>query len=179
LPDGAFRDLMAAELEKRTGTRGAVAPRAPAARNGAAGAANAPRRTLERSAISLLLANPALAQDVAAPYAFARLDKPGVGLLIELLDAARARPGINTVLLLEQFASRAEADALQKLALTEFPGEPEALRMEFLGAMRRLGEQTTQQRLDALIRRQAEGALDAAEKDELRALLAQKGGASR
>jgi protein-disulfide isomerase len=81
--------------------------------------------------------------------------------------------------LLEQFASRAEADALQKLALTEFPGEPEALRMEFLGAMRRLGEQTTQQRLDALIRRQAEGALDAAEKDELRALLAQKGDASR
>jgi DNA primase len=179
LPDGAFRDLMAAELEKRTGTRGAVAPRAPAARNGAAGAANAPRRTLVRSAIALLLANPALAQDVAAPYAFARLDKPGVGLLIELLDAARARPGINTMRLLEQFASRAEADALQKLALTEFPGEPEALRMEFLGAMRRLGEQTTQQRLDALIRRQAEGALDAAEKDELRALLAQKGGASR
>jgi DNA primase len=175
LPDGAFRDLMAAELEKRTGTRGAALSRAPAAHSGAAGTANAPRRTLVRSAIALLLADPTLAQDVAVPYAFAQLDKPGVGLLIELLDAARARPGINTMRLLEQFASRAETDALQKLALAEFPGEPEALRMEFLGAMRRLGEQTTQQRLDALIRKQTEGALDEGEKNELRELLARKG----
>jgi DNA primase len=175
LPDGAFRDLMAAELEKRTGTRGAALSRAPAAHSGAAGTANTPRRTLVRSAIALLLADPTLAQDVAVPYAFAQLDKPGVGLLIELLDAARARPGINTMRLLEQFASRAETDALQKLALAEFPGEPEALRMEFLGAMRRLGEQTTQQRLDALIRKQTEGALDEGEKNELRELLARKG----
>jgi DNA primase len=183
LPDGAFRDLMAAELAKRTGTNaGSVNLKRPPQRAYATGfslPAGAPRRTLVRSAIALLLANPALAQDVAVPYAFARLDKPGVGLLIELLDAARARPGINTVLLLEQFASRAEADALQKLALAEFPGEPEALRVEFLGAIARLGAQTTQQRLDALIRKQSEGALDEGEKNELRALLAQKGGAAR
>ncbi|MGH8114256.1 MAG: DNA primase [Rhodanobacteraceae bacterium] len=175
LPDGAFRDLMYAELEKRTGVRGdsirqtpTVSPRIEPPRG------NTPRRTLVRSAIAMLLAEPALALDAELPRPFATLDKPGVPLLVELLDVACARPGINTALLLEHFAQRDESAALQKLALTEFPGEPEALRAEFLDALRKLAEQTTQQLLDALIRKQAEGALADAEKNELRELLARK-----
>ncbi len=173
LPDGAFRDLMFAELEKRTGVRAGGAPSRPRQRSSPA-PRNAPRRTLVRSAIALLLADPSLAHEVEPPWAFAALDKPGVGLLIELLDTARAREGVNTAMLLEHFAQRDEAPALQKLALTEFPGEPETLRVEFVDALRRLGEQATQQRLDALIRQQAEGTLDDAGKKELRELLAGK-----
>ena len=173
LPDGAFRDLMFAELEKRTGVQATHA--APSASiRAAAPAGNTPRRTLVRSAIAMLLTNPSLAQEVTLPHAFAGLDKPGIPLLTELLDFLQARPGINTALLLEHFAGREESAALQKLALTEFPGEPEALRAEFTDAIRKLAEQTTQQRLDGLIRKQSEGALDDAEKGELRALLARK-----
>jgi DNA primase len=127
-----------------------------------------------RSAIAMLLANPALAQEVKLPYAFAGLDKPGIPLLTELLDFLQERPGINTAMLLEHFAGRDESAALQKLALTEFPGEPEALRTEFTHALNRLAEQTTQQRLDALIRKQSEHVLDESDKNELRALLARK-----
>ena len=174
LPDGAFRDLMFAELEKRTGVRGETSRPMPAPRRDAASPGGAPRRTLVRSAIAMLLANPALAQDVTLPYAFAELDKPGIPLLTELLDFLQERPGVNTALLLEHFAGREESAALQKLALTEFPGEPEALRAEFVDALRKLGEQTTQQRLDALIRKQSEASLDDAEKTELRTLLARK-----
>ncbi|WIG56669.1 MAG: DNA primase DnaG [Rhodanobacteraceae bacterium] len=173
LPDGAFRDLMFAELERRTGVQTAPVAHATQVRRPAP-PANAPKRTLVRSAIAMLLANPALAQEVTLPYAFAGLDKPGVPLLAELLDFLQERPGINTAMLLEHFAGREESAALQKLALTEFPGEPEALRMEFLDAVRKLGEQTTQQRLDALIRKQSEHGLDDAEKRELRELLARK-----
>ncbi len=97
-----------------------------------------------------------------------------MGLLIELLDLARARPEIKAERLLQPFAERPEYAALQKLALVQFPGEPEALRVEFLAAVRKLAEQTAQQRLDALIRRQSEAGLDDAEKQELRALLARK-----
>jgi DNA primase len=122
----------------------------------------------------MLLANPSLAQDVTLPYAFALLDKPGISLLTELLDFLQERPGINTAMLLEHFAGREESTALQKLALTEFPGEPEALRAEFADAVHKLAEQTVQQRLDALIRKQSESGLDYAEKDELRGLLARK-----
>ena len=174
LPDGAFRDLMYAELEKRTGVQGGAANAAATAPRRTLQPANAPRRTLVRSAIAMVLANPALAQEVTLPYAFADLDKPGIPLLTELLDFLQERPGINTALLLEHFAGREESGALQKLATTEFPGEPEALRAEFLDALRKLAEQTTQQRLDALIRKQSEGALGDAEKNELRELLARK-----
>jgi DNA primase len=174
LPDGAFRDLMFAELEKRTGVQGAPAHAIPSASHRPAPANNAPRRTLVRSAIAMLLANPALAQEVTLPYAFAALDKPGIPLLTELLDFLQERPGINTALLLEHFAGREESGALQKLALTEFPGEPEALHAEFVDALHKLAEQTTQQRLDALIRKQSETGLDGAERNELRALLSRK-----
>jgi DNA primase len=174
LPDGAFRDLMFAELEKRTGVQGAPAHAVPSASHRPAPANNAPRRTLVRSVIAMLLANPGLAQEVTLPYAFAALDKPGIPLLTELLDFLQERPGINTALLLEHFAGREESGALQKLALTEFPGEPEALRAEFVDALHKLAEQTTQQRLDALIRKQSEAVLDDSEKSELRALLSRK-----
>ncbi|MES2404910.1 MAG: DNA primase [Pseudomonadota bacterium] len=173
LPDGAFRDLMFAELEKRTGVQAAPSTNAMPARKSAP-PANTPKRTLVRSAIAMLLANPALAQEVKLPYAFAGLDKPGISLLAELLDFLQERPGINTAMLLEHFAEREESAALQKLALTEFPGEPEALRTEFTDALNKLAEQTTQQRLDALIRKQSERALDETDKHELRALLARK-----
>ena len=176
LPDGAFRDLMFAELEKRTGVQPThAAP--PASSRPATSANNTPRRTLVRSAIAMLLTEPSLAQDVTLPHAFAGLDKPGIPLLTELLDFLQERPGINTALLLEHFAGREESAALQKLALTEFPGEPEALRAEFTDAIRKLAEQTTQQQLDGLIRKQSEGALDEAEKNELRRLLARKANA--
>jgi DNA primase len=175
LPDGAFRDLMYAELEKRTGVRGEpIRHAATASRRDTTSQPNAPRRTLVRSAIAMLLAQPALAREVTLPYAFAELDKPGIPLLAELLDFLQERPGINTATLLENFAGREESSALQKLALTEFPGEPETLRTEFLDALRKLAEQTTQQRLDALIRKQSDGALDDADKTELRALLSRK-----
>jgi len=175
LPDGAFRDLMYAELEKRTGVQGGAASAAPPTRRQTPQFANAPRRTLVRSAIAMLLADPALAQEVTLPYAFATLDKPGIPLLTEMLDFLQERPGINTALLLERFADREESAALQKLALTEFPGEPEALRTVFMDALAKLSEQTSQQRLDSLVRKQSEGALDESEKNELRGLLAAQG----
>ncbi|MBS0432415.1 MAG: DNA primase [Proteobacteria bacterium] len=177
LPDGAFRDLMYAELEKRTGLNsGTTAPAPLRAPTRHAAAANAtPHRTLVRSAIAMLLAEPSLADDAESPCAFAALDKPGVPLLIELLDVARARPGINTAALLENFSQRPESSALQKLAMIEFPGDADALRAEFADALRKLVAQTAQQRLDALVRKQSEGTLDDEEKNELRGLLARKG----
>ena len=177
LPDGAFRDLMFAELEKRTGVQTAPAANTAHTRISAT-PTGAPKRTLVRSAIAMLLADPALAREVTLPYAFAGLDKPGIQLLTELLDFLQERPGINTAMLLEHFAGREESSALQKLALTEFPGEPEELRAIFLDALRKLAEQTTQQRLDALIHKQTEGALDEREKSELRGLLSAQGTSS-
>ncbi|GLQ51656.1 DNA primase [Dyella flava] len=171
LPDGAFRDLMAQELEKRSGARAVLEPdthaRRPVQRPVAV------QRSLVRSAISLLLAQPGVADQVERPYGFLRLKKPGVELLAELLDTARARPGINPAMLVEHFADRQqEYHALQKLMAANVVGEPETQRLEFFDALMRMEQQIVDQRRDELVAKNREGTLDSAEKAELRELLA-------
>ena len=170
LPDGAFRDLMAQELEKRSGARAILEPE-PGTRR-AVQRPVAVQRSLVRSAISLLLAQPGLADQVDKPYGFLRLDKPGVDLLAELLDMARARPGINPAMLVEHFAERPEYPALQKLMATTVVGELETQGTEFFDALARMEQQAVDQRRDALVAKNREGTLDSAEKAELRELLA-------
>jgi DNA primase len=170
LPDGAFRDLMAQDLEKRTGAR-AVLGVDPAARR----PVQRPivvQRSLVRSAIALLLAQPGVADEVERPYGFLRMDKPGVELLAELIDLARSRPGINPAMLVQHFAERPEYPALQKLMAAMVVGEPETQRAEFFDALRRMEQQAVIQRRDWLTAKSREGALSSAEKAELRELLA-------
>lgn len=170
LPDGAFRDLMAQELEKRSGARAML--QADPATHRAVQRPMAVQRSLVRSAISLLLTQPDLADRVGKPYRFLRLDKPGVDLLAELLDLAQARPGINPAMLVEHFAERPEYPSLQKLMAATVVGEPEAQAAEFFDALRRMEEQAVTQRRDALTAKSRGGSLDSAEKAELRELLA-------
>jgi DNA primase len=170
LPDGAFRDLMAQELEKRTGARAVLeadsAARRPVQRP------TVVQRSLVRSAIALLLAQPGVADQVERPYGFLRMDKPGVELLAELIDLARSRPGINPAMLVEHFAERPEYPALQKLMAAMAVGEPEAQRAEFFDALARMEQQAVIQRRDWLTAKSRVGALEPAEKAELRELLA-------
>ena len=172
LPDGAFRDLMRQELTRRTGVQSVAGVNAAAPRTLPRAVA---KRSLVRGVIALLLAQPGLAEQTAPPYSFAALGKPGVDLLIELLELARARPGISTASLLEHFAERPEAAALHKLALVEFPADSDKLREEFADALIQLARQTVAVRISELTGRQAESGLSDAEKAELRELLAAKG----
>lgn len=174
LPDGAFRDLMAQELEKRTGARTTL-DTAPAPRT-ALQRPTVVQRSLVRSAIALLLAQPGAADQVERPYGFLRLDKPGVELLAELIDMARSRPGINSAMLVEHFAERPEYPALQKLMAAMVVGEPEAQRAEFFDALKRMEHQASIQRRDWLTAQSRERPLDAAEKSELRELQMQVAG---
>ncbi|WP_266170978.1 DNA primase [Dyella subtropica] len=170
LPDGAFRDLMAQELEKRTGARAVLEPDAAARRP--AQRPVAVQRSLVRSAIALLLAQPGMAEQVERPYRFLRLDKPGIDLLAELIDMARSRPGINPAMLVEHYAERPEYPALQKLMAATVVGEPAIQRIEFFDALQRMEQQAITQRRDMLTAKSREGTLDSAEKAELRELLA-------
>jgi DNA primase len=161
---------MAQELERRSGAR-AVLEADPAARRSVQRPV-AVQRSLVRSAISLLLAQPGFADQVEKPYGFLRLNKPGVDLLAELLDVARARPGINPAMLVEHFAERSEYASLQKLMAATAVGEPETQRLEFFDALARMEQQIIDQRRDELVAKSREGTLSGAEKTELRELLA-------
>jgi DNA primase len=182
IPDGAFGDLMKQRLTELTGL-GARASSpdthvpvqrahggAGDGRSGARGPA-APKRSLVRSAIGLLVQHPPLALALEPPWRFAELRQPGIGLLAELVGLVRERPDIRTGGLLEHFADRDESAALQKLAMHAMPGDESVWRAEFLDAMVQLERQTLQQRIDELQAKRAEAGLEERDKEELRALL--------
>src|SRR6478672_10251261 len=174
IPDGAFGDLMQQRLTELTGVgarAGAPQAQQPAQRARNVPQAGAQKPSLVRSAITHLLHRPAFALDLASPYRFAALQQPGIELLSELVLLVRERPDITTGALLEQFAGREEAGALQKLAAHSLPGDDEALRSEFLDAIGQLEKLVLQQRVDELQRQQGDRGLTDADKQELRELL--------
>ena len=170
IPDGAFRDLMLAELDRLTGVRVQVGGESPPPRSGA----RPPQRSLVRSTVALLVQSPSLAAAIEPPWTFAELRQPGIPLLVELIALCRDRPDITTGSLLEHFADREEVRALQKLAVMDFPGGEDESRAEFIDALRQLERQTMQQRIDDLLAKQNEAGLADTEKEELRALLANR-----
>jgi DNA primase len=172
IPDGAFRDLMLGELDRIANVR--IRVDAPAPPEQTRGAAKPPQeRTLVRMAVALLIQNPGFAAAIEPPYLFSDLRQPGISLLVELIDVCRQRPEISTALILELFAQRDEARALQKLAVMELPGSEHEWRIEFLDALARLDRQMQIQRRDEL---DAKGLsnLTQSEKAELRSLLSLK-----
>ncbi|PIQ38317.1 MAG: DNA primase [Lysobacterales bacterium CG17_big_fil_post_rev_8_21_14_2_50_64_11] len=175
IPDGAFRDLMLARLREITGVdRAPAMPTAGKTAQPRRGNQSAPRRSLVRSVIALLVQQPSLAASLQPPYLFAALRQPGIALLVELIALIQSRPEISSGSLLEQFAGRDEAAALNKLALLDIPGSPASWVIEFADALAQLNRQTLAQRIGELQLRQRDPGLNDAEKDELRALLSSR-----
>ncbi len=176
IPDGAFRDLMQQRLRELTGVGQRNEPRSSdTSRRQYAQPPAAARRSVVRSAISLLLHKPDLALALQPPWTFGELRQPGVPLLLEMLDLCRNRPGLNAAGVLMHFEDRAETAALNKLAMSDFPGSESAWQSEFLDAIGQLEKQTRTQRLTDLRALQSERKLQPSESDELRALLLQRG----
>jgi DNA primase len=174
IPDGAFRDLMLAELDRLAGVHVQVAMPASDAPH-AKSPAKPQQRSLVRSAVALLVQTPSLAATIEPPWTFSELRQPGIPLLVELIALCRDRSDITTGSLLEHFAEREESRALQKLAVMEFPGGEDEARAEFLDALRQLERQTQLQRrgeIEAKIREKGLDGLSDVEKNELRALKA-------
>jgi len=174
IPDGAFRDLMQQRLTELTGVGGRPAVAAPATptMRPARGAA-APKRSLVRTAIALLLQQPALAEAIEPPHLFAILRQPGIPLLVELIALTRERPGIGTGAVLEHFSGREESAALNKLAVADMLMAPENWTHEFVGSLKSLDLETLRQRETELNQQQSlygMSSLSASEKDELRSL---------
>ncbi|MFP7722914.1 DNA primase [Lysobacter sp. A3-1-A15] len=183
IPDGAFGDLMRQRLTELTGVgaRSAGADtHVPAQRARRPSGTPAPKRSLVRGAITLLLQHPPLALELLPPFRFAGLQQPGVPLLIDLLQLVDARPDITTGALIEHFEGREEHAALQKLAAEVVPGDVEMWRTTFMDAIDQLERFRLRQRIEVLQERVRDGgfaALTAGEKAELLQLQAATRGA--
>ena len=173
IPDGAFADLMQQRLSEITGigARNVAEPTPPARISRRP--VPAPKRSLVRTAIALLMQQPALAEAIEPPHLFAALRQPGIPLLVELIALCRARPGITTGAILEHFSEREEFVPLQKLAVAGVLTEPDGWRLELLGALKRLDLDTLKQRRDELNDKQKQvglSGLSVEEKNELRGI---------
>ena len=194
IPDGAFGDLMKQRLTELTGV-GARAGSPDVAGTRAALASPAHRRTaqkpsLVRSAITLLLQQPAWRWRFRRRCISTRSTSPASACWCELIELVHERPDISTGAILEHFIERDEAAALTKLATARAVETTAATPLDarvlddadkrqqtFLDAVSRLEDQAIQQRLEALQPRMSE--LDDAEKHELRELLSLRASRTR
>jgi DNA primase len=168
IPDGAFGDLMQQRLTELTGVgarNAAPQTHVPVQRPSQA-ASGTPKRSVIRSAITMLVQQPSLAAYAPNSAVFSASQQPGAPLLAELLTAIATRPGITTGALLELFSEHADASALQKLAVEPMLQDGEQAVPEFEGLLRHLELQALEQRRAELDARVAAGGITGLGADE-------------
>ena len=152
IPDSPFRDLMEAELARRSGAQrpansAASAPpgvdrRPPRqTRMGQLGVLRTPVRAL----ISLLLSNPKMAAGVAQPPPFVGLSLPGIDLLLRLIERLRSSPAPAGAVI-ESWEDPREAHAMRRLAEVELAGAEADWQVAFDGYIQILVERLDQER---------------------------------
>lgn len=105
------------------------------------------RRSLVRTAITLLLNQPALTVADEDLDWIKTLEQPGVPLLVDLIRYSRSRPGLNTPSLLEAHAEHPQIEALNKLAAQPLAGDEAGNTADFHGCIHQLRRQAIDQRL--------------------------------
>jgi DNA primase len=169
VPAGAYRELLGQRLQELSGittapiTKTAAKihrPQAPA------------KPSLVRTAISLLLHRPEMAERVDQLDSLRVLREPGVELLIGLLEYLQQHPQTKINVLLEHWRESEHYAALNKLAGRDLMTPPEGIEAEFLGAVGQLEHQAVGQRLDELLNKsKIPGSLSEAERQEMGRLL--------
>ncbi|MCU0754131.1 MAG: DNA primase [Xanthomonadales bacterium] len=171
VPDGSYRDLMRAELERKVGT--AVSLQSPESKPATArprGGAAQP--SLVRHAIeALLLYPPGVRALPPPPWGFEGLDRAGVDLLERLLHHIRDHDIEHGSELLRAFEEDAAHPALLKLYSGGASAKPESLAGTLVESIQRLAEESRRERRSALAARADRGELSAEESAELRRLL--------
>jgi DNA primase len=184
IPPSVYRELLADEVARlvridsarlhslgareSTGSRPQAPQRMPIAPTISAG-----RGSVVRQAIRILVHHPSAADRAPPPDGLENIDRPGIPLLIELLNDLQGNPCANTAALLERWRGRPDFEPLAKLAGTEYPVDAAGAARELVGALEQLFPERLDQRLDELVRKQAREGLTDAERLELQGFLTQ------
>ena len=120
----------------------------------------------------MLVHYPEIADNTGDVSGLATSARPGVPLLMELLENLCREPCTNTAVLLERWRGRPDVEHLAKLATLEchIPDASGAAR-ELHGALAQLIEEGANRRRDQLLRKHAQDGLTDLERAELQALL--------
>jgi DNA primase len=185
IPPGIYRELLLGSLAKRVGlqaeqlernlgvvTRDARSGERPARMTAARrsrGTAGG-RPSVVRRAITLLLNHPPAAEKLDVER-LAGVTRPGVELLLALIETVQSEPNITTAGLLERWRNDESAAHLGRLAAVPLPADadfdPAAELHECLEQLAAAGRR---EHVDLLIEKQRVGSLSEDEKAELRQL---------
>jgi DNA primase len=183
VPDGVFRELLVRRIASAVGMTDAAYARfvaaaapAPAAAQRAAPPARPvlPRgrghASLVRRAIALALHFPAQAAGARPPAGIAELERPGIGLLVALLEDIAARPNITTGGLLERWREHEAWPHLKKLAMAEMIATEEVALAELQDCLDRLEEERVRLRHEELFEISRLAPLSPEQRAELKSL---------
>jgi DNA primase len=110
------------------------------------------RSNLVRQAVRLVVHFPQVAKAIATPAGLAAVDRPGIGLLVDLLDSLRTNPCPSSGALLERWRDKPDFASLTKLAAEECPTDASGAAREIVGALDRLvAEHQKEQWFSALL----------------------------
>jgi DNA primase len=172
MPAGRLAELLRV---RAPGARGRGAP--PPAAETRRPSRSAGRQPLLTQAILLLLHHPAAAQAVTSLPAWLASDHKGFPVLRDLLETARAEPGLTTAQLVERWRERPEGARIAELAGKEsLVRDARAAGRELVSLLDRIGgELGPGKRLDELIEASRERRLSAEEQKEFQGLLGTRG----
>jgi len=180
IPESSFRDILSAEINQSaridTGLVGAGARRGTGSASKEAatysrGPSAAGRGSVVRQAIRTLVHYPQIADTAPSSEGLEGIERPGIPLLIELLNDLQENPCANTAGLLERWRGRPDFDPLFKLASSEYPVDAAGAARELNDALAQLFPERGDQRLDELLRKQAREGLSNSERAELQGFL--------
>ena len=183
IPEGIYRELLLDRLAQEVG----LAPRRlgqlledpSAGETPQAGAGAMPDRTAGRSrpghlrqAIKLVLHKPAAATGLALPEGLATLRKPGITLLLALLETAVAKPDIKAARLAESLREHPDGGQhLETLLMQDIPlGDASDWPAQLRATLEAIMHEEREQRINELTSK-ANAGLSDTEKRELQALL--------
>ena len=130
------------------------------------------RGSLVRQAIRILVHHPMAATHVrAAPEDLLDIERPGIPLLVELLNDLQENPCPHTAALLERWRGRPDFEPLAKLARDEYPVDASGAARELTDALNHLFPERAERRVEELVRKKSREGLTDAERAELQSFL--------
>ena len=133
------------------------------------------RVTPVRLALHALLNEPRLADDDMPTDWLREVDRPGIDLLLELIENIRRDPHVSPAILLERYRDSEAGRHLQRIAAWQPPGlEQAGVERMYRDAIERLRALYEEQRLERLLFKADSEGLSEDEKRELNALLTRR-----
>ncbi|PCI22504.1 MAG: DNA primase [Piscirickettsiaceae bacterium] len=120
-----------------------------------------------RHVITSIIHQPELAKKLSTEELWLSADVPGMSVLKKLMGIVSASPELTTAMLLERYRGAEDEKIIQSLFQEERLMSSEQSSAEFSGAVQRLIQQSSEQRLSALLEKSRSSKLSSSELEEL------------